>query len=306
MIFDKNEDGSYLLKSGGGLSYPRVLSCGDSTGNRLMGPILKRVKDLGIPIFENTQVDSLQLNKNGTPVLNINENGLEKQLNCRNLIIATGGLLPPEKRAGLDSNHSPDGVELARMVGAETCNPDLIQYHPTGIVSPKSLRRERLPEKLRSLGARIVDKNYQEIAPGLLTRGELTKSIVDACKEGRGVSTSDGYVGVWLTTSDIEPKYGSGYIKANYPKFYNMFIKEGINMSVSDVLVYPIVHYSLGGIRINHECQTSIPRIYAVGETTYGIHGEDRLMGNSLLDIFVFGKVAGESVGRAVKKVINE
>jgi len=294
--FDRTGD-RFALKTGAGISRPRVLSCGDSTGNRVMKPILEAVQKANIRIFWHSAVYRAKKTEDGFD-LEVRIDGAESRFSCRSLVLATGGLIPREKRAGMKSNNAslaPDGVELAEQLGAEVVNADLMQYHPTGVILPAVLRRERLPETLRGAGARLLDRNLEEFTDALATRGELTDAIVKACEEGRGVQTEDGRVGVWLTTPDVDRKNGTGYLAANYPKFDRLFKEHDHDLSHNNVLVYPIVHYSLGGVDIRENAETSVAGLFAAGESTWGVHGDERLMGNSLLDIFVFGRIAGRN-----------
>jgi len=217
--------------------------------------------------------------------------------------------MPREKRVGVfnpGQEHIPDGVGLAEQLGAKCENASLNQFHPTGILQPKSLRRERLPETMRAAGARILDKNFTEFVDPLTTRNKLTDAIVNCCDNGFGVVTDDGYQGVWLMTPDIDELNGKGYTASNYPKFYNLFIENNHDISLKPVLIYPIVHYSLGGIAIDENAETTVRGVFAAGETTWGVHGEERLMGNSLLDIFVFGKLAGKNAAQAALRDGND
>jgi len=298
--FDREGDG-YKLKRAAGISQDRVLSCGDQTGNRVIKPILDAVKKLGIPLLENSGVTELRKSANlfyATVVI-----GEQKQvLKSRTIIIATGGLLPREKRLGMSNsigNQMPDGIGLAEQVGAVCKNANLTQYHPTGVITPVDLRRERLPEPMRGAGARILNKNFDEFVDPLTTRNKLTDAIVTQCEQGLGVTTDDGLQGVWLMTPEIDEIKGRGYTEKNYPKFFKLFLDHGHDLTKNPVLVYPIVHYSLGGIQIDEDAQTNIKGLYAAGETTWGVHGEERLMGNSLLDIFVFGRIAGTNAVKA-------
>ena len=297
VFFDRTEENNFKLKTAAGVSIPRVLSCGDSTGNKIVEPILKRVAEAGIEVQEDAGVKRVE-KKNGIFTLKVQ--GLEEDftLTTRALIIATGGLLPKEKRAGLalgKIKDIPDGVSLAEQLGATCVHPDLMQYHPTGIILPKALRRKRLPETMRGAGARILNKNKEVFIDPLTTRNKLTQAIVETCNDGMGVVTEDGYQGVWLITPDLDKIKGEGFTEKNYPTFYNLFLEHGHDLTKEPVLVYPIVHYGLGGIEINEKTETSVEGLFSAGETTWGVHGEERLMGNSLLDIFVFGRIAGQN-----------
>ena len=298
-------DGGYKLKKAGGVSKARVLSCGDSTGNKIIKPLLSVVKEKGISLQENTGVKHIRKEKDRF-YLDIVQDGVEKTIETKAVVLATGGLLPKGKRAGLDLGDMasfPDGIGLAEQLQAEVLNADLTQYHPTGIILPKALRRDRLPETMRDSGARLLNKNLEEFVDPLQTRNIVHTAIVNECESGRGVKTEDGYVGVWFTTNEIDKKMGAGYVEKNYPKFYHLFLSHGQDLSKEPVLVYPIVHYSLGGVKINEKTETTVPGFFAAGETTWGVHGEERLMGNSLLDIFVFGRIAGRQAAQYIENI---
>ena len=148
---------------------------------------------------------------------------------------------------------------------------------------------------LRAAGAVLLNASGVPFTDPMITRGMLSDAIVRECAEGRGVATDDGRVGVWLTTSRVDGARGRGYLAKTYPVLYEKFLEAGHDIAARDVLVYPIVHYSLGGIRIDSNAATSVSGLFAAGESTYGVHGKERLMGNSLMDIFVFGRIAGRS-----------
>lgn len=301
--FDRDEKGNYVLKTAGGLCRKRVLSAGDDSGNNIIKPVINRLRELKIPYQEHTAVLDINFNPNFFEVL-ISSNSIKSTLQTKTIVLATGGTIPGEKRAGttLTNNKTPDGNNLLLKIGAKVVQPNLTQYHPTGVIIPKGLRRKRLPETLRSAGATILNKNLEQFVNPLLTRSEVVSAIVKECKEGRGISTDDGYVGVWLNTPEVDKKNGKGYIKKHFSKFYKLFLDYNIDLTQEKVLIYPIVHYSLGGVEIDSSAQTSINGIFAAGEATYGVHGEDRLMGNSLTDIFVFGRIAGKNAALYSKK----
>lgn len=296
--FDKEDSGEYKLIGAAGLSHNRVLSCKDSTGNGIMRPLLTKLSELNIAIIEKTGVTSITKNRHF--VITTQSENETYEIKAKIIILATGGLMPKDRSAGLSLGKvekSPDGVTLAQHLGAKVGEIELIQYHPTGVIWPPELRRMRLPEPMRAYGAKFLDKNGREFVDPLIMRNKLKDIIVNTCNDGLGVTTSDGYRGVWLTLPDIDKQHGKGYTEENFPKFYNSFMKYGIDISKQNVLVYPIVHYNLGGVCIDENGETTVRNLFAAGETTYGIHGEDRLMGNSLLDIFVFGRIVGKSAG---------
>lgn len=300
--FDK-EEGQYKLSNAGGISNARILSCKGSAGEGIAKPLWRHVDQLGILTKENVGVLDIHKDENTFYVTVVEDE--KKYCMCSNsLVLATGGVISEEKKIGLSDheNSIPDGIELAKRIGAKIVNSELMQFHPTGVIYPKVLRRIRLPETMRGAGAILLNKNNEEFVNHLDTRSKVTEAIVQEIKKGNGFETKDGYLGIKMCTSLIDKENGAGYIKENYQKIYNEFLVEGIDLSKEDVLVYPIVHYSLGGVEIDEKAQTSVPGLFAAGETTWGVHGEDRLMGNSLLDIFVFGRIAGRSAAAYLNK----
>lgn len=292
--FDKI-DNEYYLKTAGGISKPRILSCGGEAGKRIAQPLWNYCEQIGIEFNEHTAVTSLRKEKNLFLVdLKVNDENLT--VKARAIIIASGGYMPKEKSIGIESDYTPSGIELAQQLGAKVVNPDLMQYHPTGVVIPSELRRVRLPETMRSLGARLKNKDFAEFTDSLGTRKHVTSAIIKEVEKGKGVETETGKKGVYLDLSMISDQHGLDCIKHNFPKLYSDFSEQGIDLNSTMVIVYPVLHYSLGGIQINEYAESTIPGLYAAGETTWGVHGEDRLMGNSLLDVFVFGRIAGNSV----------
>ena len=163
------------------------------------------------------------------------------------------------------------------------------------------MKREVLPENMRFEGAKLINKHKKKLTNSKGLRVDLTNEIIKQCKLGLGVSTDDGYKGVWLTTSEIEKKNGKGFIKKRYPNLWQKFSKINYDISRKDLLVYPILHYSLGGIDINEKTETNVKGVFAAGEATWGVHGKERIMGNSLTDIFVFGRIAGKNAASYVK-----
>ena len=172
----------------GGISKPRVLSCGDSAGERILKPLLDSAISNDIRITEEAAVRQISIFE--TPrygrifelTLDNNSTGDVSKVFSRFVIIATGGLLPREKRAGLTAHASsvPDGVELAQQLGAEVRSADLVQLHPTGVITPSVLRRERLPETMRGHSAKILNNRMEEFVDSLAPRQLLSNSIVEA------------------------------------------------------------------------------------------------------------------------------
>ena len=134
----------------------------------------------------------------------------------------------------------------------------------------------------------------------MMTRKKLCDAIVEECEIGNGEKTKDGRIGVWLDTPQVDKINGSGYTAIHFSTLYNQMLKLGHDITKKRVLIYPIAHYTLGGIKIGPDCMTAVRGIFAAGEATWGVHGADRLMGNSLLEIFVFGRLAGQSAAKHI------
>jgi succinate dehydrogenase / fumarate reductase flavoprotein subunit/L-aspartate oxidase len=297
--FDRDDSGNLLQRGAAGISVPRVLSCGDASGNRIMAPLIAAVSDSDINVETYKAVTSISEENCGFEVTAFDpRDDTRHTFSGTSVVLATGGAMPELKRGGLakvGQRHAPDSIELASEIGLEIENPDLTQFHPTGIVIPKALRRKPVPELVRGVGANLTNANGDVFADHLLTRKKLCDAIVKECDEGRCITTEDGRKGVYLNTPLVNHLNGDGYFETHFATLYNELIENGVDPNVEPVLVYPIAHYSLGGIKIGPNCETTISGIFAAGEATWGVHGKDRLMGNSLLEIFVFGRIAGTS-----------
>ena len=301
VYFDKTDD-KYDLSSAAGLAYPRILTCGGEAGKRILKPLVDHVQKLGITILENSGVTDINKDDDSFKMSLTNNDKKTTEVLAKTIVIASGGFVQKELEIGLtkgtEVSNSLNTLDIAKKLNLDIVNTDLVQYHPTGVVLPDTLRRERLPETMRGDGARLVNKNQKPFVDSLMTRGKLTEAIIEECKQGRCVSTEDGYRGVWMQTQNIDQKHGEGYLAQKYPKFYKMFLEDGIDITQEPILVYPILHYSLGGIKSNVKTETSLLGCYVAGEASWGVHGQDRLMGNALLEIFVFGRIAGQEAAK--------
>ena len=173
--------------------------------------------------------------------------------------------------------------------------------HPTGAAFPEQIFGALVTEKVRSLGAKLVNARGEVFMHPLETRDVAAASIIRECTDrGNGVETGKG-LGVWLDTPMIEKIGGPGTIEARIPAMYRMFAKYGIDMRKEPILVFPTLHYQNGGLDINVNGETTnIKNLFAAGEVVGGIHGRNRLMGNSLLDVVVFGRNAGKNAAARV------
>ena len=187
--------------------------------------------------------------------------------------------------------------------GAKLLYQDTLQYHPTGAAFPAQIYGALVTEKVRSVGAMLINAEGEAFMNPLETRDVAAASIIRECSERhKGVKTPLGDA-VWLDTPMIEIKGGPGTIEKRIPAMMRMFGKYGIDIRKEPILVYPTLHYQNGGIDITADCQSGVENLFVAGEAVGGIHGRNRLMGNSLLDVIVFGRNAGRNAANKSKEV---
>jgi succinate dehydrogenase/fumarate reductase flavoprotein subunit len=172
---------------------------------------------------------------------------------------------------------------------------DSVQYHPTGSVFPEQIAGFLITEKIRGAGGQPLNKFGELFVFPREPRDVESSAIIRECMEKRnGIKTPSGRIGVWLDSPLIDMLQGEGYINKQFPAMHRQFIRYGIDITKEPMLIYPSLHYQNGGIEINEKCETNIPGLYVAGEASGGVHGRNRLMGNSVLDYNVFGRRAGK------------
>lgn len=307
--FDKAPDGTMITTHGGGTSRKRMHAAKDYSGAEIMRTLRDEVLNRGIPVVDFTSAIELIKDENGRCAGAVLMNMETKELmvaKAKTVILATGGAGRLHYQGFPTSNHygaTADGLVLAYRAGARLLYPDTLQYHPTGAAFPAQIYGALVTEKVRSVGAMLVNANGEVFMNPLETRDVSAASIIRECTErGNGVATPEGYA-VWLDTPMIEAKHGAGTIEKRIPAMMRMFAKHGIDIRKEPILVYPTLHYQNGGLKISANGQTDIENLYAAGEVVGGIHGRNRLMGNSLLDIIVFGRNAGKEASEKAKTV---
>ncbi len=299
--FDKEDDGRMVTTHGGGTSRKRMHAAKDYSGAEIMRTLRDEVINLGIPVIEFTSaVELIKDDKGqvaGAVLLNM-ETGDYSVAKAKTVVIATGGAGRMHYNGFPTSNHygaTADGLILAYRAGAPLLYQDSIQYHPTGAVYPSQILGALVTEKVRSVGAQLVNANGEAYIHPLETRDVNASGVIRECREGRGVDIPGGLKGVWLDTPMIEILGGEGTIEKRIPAMFRMYMNYGIDMRKVPILIYPTLHYQNGGVEINGDGFTeAIPNLLVAGEAAGGIHGTNRLMGNSLLDVIVFGRNAGK------------
>ena len=308
--FDKDENGVMITTHGGGTSRKRMHAAKDYSGAEIMRTLRDEVLNRQIPVVDFTAAIELILDDNGNAAGAVLMNMETNQLyvaKAKTVIIATGGAGRMHYQGFPTSNHygaTADGLVLGYRAGAKLLYADTLQYHPTGAAFPEQIFGALVTEKVRSLGAKLVNVDGEVFMHPLETRDVAAASIIRECMDrGKGVDTGSGQ-GVWLDTPMIEKIGGEGTIMARIPAMYRMFAKYGIDMRKEPILVFPTLHYQNGGLDINLNGETTnIKNLFVAGEAVGGIHGRNRLMGNSLLDIIVFGRNAGQQAGARCKEV---
>ncbi len=308
--FDKTEDGTMVTTHGGGTSRKRMHAAKDYSGAEIMRTLRDEVLNREIPVVDFTAAIELILDENGSCAGAVLMNMETKELlvaKAKTVIIATGGAGRLHYQGFPTSNHygaTADGLVLGYRAGAKLLYADTLQYHPTGAAYPEQIFGALVTEKVRSLGAKLINCDGEAFMHPLETRDVSAASIIRECStNGKGISTGDG-VGVWLDTPMIELKNGEGTIEKRIPAMMRMFAKYGIDIRKEPILVYPTLHYQNGGLDIDTDCMsTCVKNLYVAGEAVGGIHGRNRLMGNSLLDIIVFGRDAGKAASAHCKDV---
>ena len=310
VMFDKDADGTMITTHGGGTSRKRMHACKDYSGAEIMRTLRDEVINRGIPVVEFTSaVELIRDEKNqvaGAVLLNM-ETGDYQVARAKTVIIATGGAGRMHYQGFATSNHygaTADGLILGYRLGAPLLYQDTIQYHPTGVAYPAQIFGALVTEKVRSIGAMLVNSEGEAFMHPLETRDVSAASIIRECTaRGKGVTTPLG-TGVWLDTPMIEQLHGEGTIERRIPAMLRMYMNYGIDMRKLPILIYPTLHYQNGGLEIGGDGFTKvIDNLLVAGEAVGGIHGRNRLRGNSLLDIIVFGRDAGKAAAAKAKQV---
>jgi succinate dehydrogenase / fumarate reductase flavoprotein subunit len=308
-MFDKEEDGTYITIHGGGTSRKRMHAARDYSGAEIMRTLRDEVRNRGIEVVEFTSAIELLKDEEGKCAGAVLYNmETEEHFVCRakTVVISSGGAGRLHVQGFPTTNHygaTADGLVLAYRAGAPFVFMDAIQYHPTGAAYPEQILGLLVTEKVRGMGAQVLNRDGEQFVYPLETRDVESSAIIRECKDkDKGVETPTGMVGVWLDSPLIELKHGPGTIKKFLPAMYRQYERTGIDMTKDPILIYPTQHYQNGGIKINDAAESEVPNLFVGGEASGGVHGRNRLMGNSLLDVLVFGRRAGASAAERSKK----
>ena len=334
-VFDRTEDGRILQRNFGGHKYPRLAHVGDRTGLEMIRTLQDHGVHRGIDVHMEHTI--LSILKDGDRAVGAfgyeRERGRFKIFRAKAIVLATGGIGRAYKITSNSWEYTGDGHSLAYEAGAELIDMEFVQFHPTGMVWPPSVMGILVTEGVRGEGGILtnqegrrfmfdeIPENYRAQTadneeegwrycqgdknarrpPELLTRDHIARCIVREIKEGRG----SPHGGVYLDISWIKQKLpdAAEYIKRKLPSMYHQFKQlADIDITEQPMEVGPTTHYIMGGIHVDPDTQMSrVPGLFASGECAAGINGANRLGGNSLSDLLVFGKRAGEFAARFAK-----
>ncbi len=335
-VFDRTKDGRILQRHFGGHKYPRLAHVGDRTGLEMIRTLQDHGVHQGIDVYMEHTI--LSLLKDGDRVVGAfgyeRERGRFKIFRAKAVVLATGGIGRAYKITSNSWEYTGDGHALAYEAGAELIDMEFVQFHPTGMVWPPSVMGILVTEGVRGEGGIMTNKegrrfmfdaipeNYRAQTadteeegwrycqgdkdarrpPELLTRDHVSRCIVREIKEGRG----SPHGGVFLDISWIKQKLPNAaeHIKRKLPSMYHQFKQlADIDITEQPMEVGPTTHYIMGGVRVDPDTQmTRLPGLFAAGECAAGINGANRLGGNSLSDLLVFGKRAGEFAAKFAKE----
>jgi succinate dehydrogenase/fumarate reductase flavoprotein subunit len=307
--WDKEPNGEMHELSGGGASRRRLHSCRDYTGLEEMRVLRDEIRNRAIDVLEYEAAVELILDESGQAagavLLNM-ETGELKVVQAGAVVMATGGGGRLHYQGYPTTNHygaTADGLVLAYRAGAKLIYMDTMQYHPTGVAFPPQILGQLVTEKVRTLGSQLVNKDGERFIHHLETRDVVAAAIIRECRQGKGLLSPTGQPCVWLDSPMIDILRGSGTVRKEIPAMYRQFARYEIYIDKEPILVYPTLHYQNGGILINPLAATNIPGLFAAGEVEGGVHGRNRLIGNSTLDIFVFGRRAGKAAAEWSRQV---
>jgi succinate dehydrogenase / fumarate reductase flavoprotein subunit len=310
VMFDKDIDGAMRTIHGGGTCRKRMHAARDYTGAEIMRTLRDEVRSRSedrpaIQVWEFRPAIELLLDETGHTagaVLQDLDTNRLLIVQAKAVIIATGGSGRLHYQGFPTTNHygaTGDGLVLAYRVGARLSFIDTMQYHPTGAAFPDQILGQLVTEKVRGLGAQVCNVDGEQFVFPLETRDVEAAAFIRECAERqKGVVTPTGQPCVWLDSPLIELLHGPGTVARELPAMVRQYIRFGIDIAREPILVYPTLHYQNGGIAIQPDGSTDIPGLYVAGEAAGGIHGRNRLMGNSLLDICVFGRRAGKAAAK--------
>jgi succinate dehydrogenase / fumarate reductase flavoprotein subunit len=305
-LFDRTQDGQILQRAFGGHTFRRLCHVGDRTGLEMIRTLQDRGVQLGIDVYMECTITRLL--KDGDRVAGAfgywREQGRFVVFRARSIVLATGGIGKAWKITSNSWEYTGDGMALAYDAGAELMDMEFVQFHPTGMVWPPGVQGILVTEAVRGEGGVLRNKlgnrfmeQYDPKKMELSTRDVVARAIYTEVREGRGTEHGGAYLDISQKPAD--------YVKKKLPSMYHQF-KElaDVDITKGPMEVGPTCHYMMGGIRVDAEtAKSSVPGLFAAGEAAAGLHGANRLGGNSLSDLLVFGHRAGLAAAEHAKAI---
>lgn len=305
-LFDRTQDGQILQRAFGGHTFRRLCHVGDRTGLEMIRTLQDRGVNMGFDVYMECTV--VQLLADGGRCAGAigywRETGRFVVFKAKSVVVATGGIGKAYQITSNSWEYTGDGMALAYEAGAELMDMEFVQFHPTGMVWPPGVQGILVTEAVRGEGGILRNKRgerfmerYDPKRMELSTRDVVARSIYTEVKEGRGTEHGGAYL-------DISHKPAE-YVKKKLPSMYHQF-KElaDVDITKQPMEVGPTCHYMMGGIRVQAEtAEATLPGLFAAGEAAAGLHGANRLGGNSLSDLLVFGRRAGAAAAQHAKEV---
>jgi len=305
-VFDFTENNEVAQRPFGGQRFPRTCYAGDRTGHEMMKTLVERLAETDVTKLEEvTVIDLLKDGDRVAGAIALDENGELVAITADSTILATGGGTKVYDVSTNSSSGTGDGFAMGYRAGAELVDMEMVQFHPTGAVYPYDARGRLITEAVRGeggvlknrLGERFM-KKYDPDRMELSTRDVVSRAIATEIAQGRGTERG----GVYLDVTHLPAEQ----IETRLPVMLEQFLTYGVDIRTEPMEVAPTAHHIMGGLRITPDCRTTVPGLFACGESAGGVQGANRLGGNALADTQVFGKRAGEAAAkeeRRVKKV---
>jgi succinate dehydrogenase / fumarate reductase flavoprotein subunit len=305
-LFDRTADGDILQRAFGGHTFKRLCHVGDRTGLEMIRTLQDRGVQMGFHVYMECAITRLL--KDGDRVCGAvgywREQGRFVVFKAKSVVLATGGIGKAWRITSNSWEYTGDGMALAYDAGAELLDMEFVQFHPTGMVWPPGVQGILVTEAVRGeggvlknrLGERFMER-YDPDKMELSTRDVVARAIYTEVREGRGTEHGGAFL-------DISQKPAE-YVKRKLPSMYHQFLElADVDITKGPMEVGPTCHYMMGGVRVDAEtAQTTVPGLYAAGEVAAGLHGANRLGGNSLSDLLVFGRRAGLAAAENAARV---
>jgi succinate dehydrogenase / fumarate reductase flavoprotein subunit len=304
-LFDRTEDGRILQRAFGGHTFKRLCHVGDRTGLEMIRTLQDRGVNMGIDVYMECAVTRLL--KDGDRIAGAfgywREQGRFVVLKAKSIVLATGGIGKAWPITSNSWEYTGDGMALAYDAGAELMDMEFVQFHPTGMVWPPGVQGILVTEAVRGEGGILRNKSgerfmqrYDSAKMELSTRDVVARAIYTEVREGRGTEHGGAFL-------DISHKPAE-YVKRKLPSMYHQFLElADVDITKGPMEVGPTCHYMMGGVRVDAEtAESTVKGLFAAGEVAAGLHGANRLGGNSLSDLLVFGRRAGWAAAEHAKK----